>query len=160
MSQCGGAVSHELITSTALVAREHRNQGQSRSEHLDGSDEKALGDSDHHPPLVNSRWPGGRVASHIYLVGKSTSQKTAFGEFAVTRWPGGRVASHIYLVGKICVSDNELRSIKCCSKASISLLFHCAIAWPPWPPSQMDEHLRRLFSNAYSPKASAEEFAI
>ena len=23
----------------------------------------------HHPPLVNPRWPGGRVASHFYLVG-------------------------------------------------------------------------------------------
>src|SRR3974377_1540811 len=36
------------------------------------------GDSDHHPPSVNSRWPGGRVASHIYLVGKSTSQEPNF----------------------------------------------------------------------------------
>ena len=35
------------------------------------------------------------MANHIYLVGKSTSQKTALGEFR-----GGRVASHIYLVGK------------------------------------------------------------
>jgi hypothetical protein len=77
------------------------------------------------PPLVNSRWPGGQVATHIYLGGKSTSQKTAFGAFAVarwpggqshlssrkiyrlrkppsvnSRWPGGRVATHIYLVGK------------------------------------------------------------
>ena len=47
------------------------------------------------------------------------------------RWPGGRVASHIYLVGKIYVSDNELRSIKgelsAAAKHSISLLFHCAI---------------------------------
>ena len=53
-------------------------------------------------------------------------------------WPGGRVASHIYLVGKIYVSDNELRSIKgelsAAAKHSISLLFHCAIAWPPRPP--------------------------
>ena len=62
------------------------------------------------------------MASHIYLVGKSTSRKTAFGEFAVARWPGGQshlssrkiyisenrlwrirggqVATHIYLVGK------------------------------------------------------------
>jgi len=62
------------------------------------------------------------VATHIYLVGKSTSQKAAFDEFAVARWPGGQshlssrkiyisenrlwrirggqVATHIYLVGK------------------------------------------------------------
>jgi hypothetical protein len=43
------------------------------------------------------------------------------------------VASHIYLVGRICVSDNELRSMKAelsaAAKHSISLLFHCAVAW-------------------------------
>ena len=97
-------------------------------------------DSDHHPPLL------------------------------VARWPGGRVASHIYLVGKIYVSDNELRSMKgelsAAAKHSISLLFHCAIAWPPWPPSpptlsfvSKDDRMRGLFSNAYCPKASAEELA-
>ena len=56
------------------------------------------------PPSVNSRWPGGWVASHIYLVGKSTSRrrgcrlcvcggKDSISFFAVARWPGG----HSYL---------------------------------------------------------------
>ena len=53
-------------------------------------------------------------------------------------WPGGRVASHIYRVGKIRVSDYELHSIKgeptAAAKRSMRLLFHCAIVWPPWPP--------------------------
>ena len=38
-----------------------------------------------------SRWPGGRVASHIYLVGKSTSQKT---NFACARRPKTGSVSH------------------------------------------------------------------
>src|SRR3974390_3107782 len=74
------------------------------------------GDSDPHPPLVNWRWPGGRVASHIYLVGKSTSQKTAFGEFAVAGWPGGQSL----------LSSRKSRSRRrACT--TISFAFHFAI---------------------------------
>src|SRR3974377_869638 len=54
---------------------------------------------------VVARGPGGQVASHIYLVGKSTSQKTAFGEFAVARWPGGQ--SHLSS-RKIYISEARL----------------------------------------------------
>src|SRR3974390_1762638 len=61
-------------------------------------------ENDHHPPLVNSRWPGDRVATHIYLVGKSTSRRRGC---------------------RLCVGGG---------KDSISLLFHCAVAWPLWPP--------------------------
>src|SRR3974390_2042366 len=95
-------------------------------------------ENDHHPPLVNSRWPGGRVATHIYLVGKSTSRRRGCrlcvcgvqtrsvlhsialssghrGEsdhhppLVNSRWPGGRVATHIYIESHGLWSDEQRR---------------------------------------------------
>ena len=74
------------------------------------------GDSNHHPPLVNSRWPGGQVATRIYLVGNlhlggEVARLCVCGGkdsiYRASRWPGGRVASHIYLVGKSTNSVHE-----------------------------------------------------
>jgi hypothetical protein len=49
------------------------------------------------------------VATHIYLVGKSTSQKSAFGEFAVAGWPGG----HSHLSSrKIYISEARLEALR------------------------------------------------
>jgi hypothetical protein len=77
---------------------------------------------------VDPWWLGGRVASHIYLVGKIHVSDNELGSIkgelsaeakpSNSRWPGGRVASHIYLVGKIY----ELSA-----KRSISFAFHFAI---------------------------------
>ena len=58
--------------------------------------------------------------------GHNGESGSALGEFA-----GGRLASHIYLVGKTHVSDNELGSIKgelsAEAKPSISFVSHCTI---------------------------------
>ena len=96
-----------------------------------GNHHSHRGDSDHHPPLANSPWPSGQVArwpgghSHIssrkiyYLVGKSTSQKTAFGESAVARWPGGQ--------SLLSSRKSTSRRRACTLCSSISFAFHFAI---------------------------------
>gem|GEM_PF-3332333 len=81
-------------------------------------------------------------------------------------WPGGRVASHNYLVDKIYKLRSMIRRAKCFSKALdqfvISLRYRghrghlghrlCHV-------SPMDDRMPRLFSDAHCPKASAEKFA-
>ena len=76
------------------------------------------------------------------------------------------MASHIYLVGKIYKLRSMIRRAKCFSKALdqfvISLRYRghrghlghrlCHV-------SPMDDRMRRLFSDAHCPKASAEKFA-
>ena len=50
------------------------------------------------------------MATHICLVGKSISQKTAFGEFAVARWPGGQ--SHLSSRKIYNISEERLQALR------------------------------------------------